>query len=350
MSKVAVIVNCYNAFPVMHQCLDALFAKSSPDVSVILVDQHSPDEKTRDYLIPAAKAALPRHVIVLDPGRNLGCHHGFNYGFEHGVLGKGFDFSTKLDDDTVIQTPDWDRWMVRGLEARPDIACLSADIDAKQSAQWDVETVEQSHFLNGGRFVYDVAPPNAVVGFSCVMFRVADILKWEGKPNKGYSGRVWLDNPQGDGRLYGGEELYMARKVRAEGRKIAHFKNVFVHHLGNEQRDPDYVLWKLVYGFYGWTAKPMDEWLKSGEMLRDLRKLVGAWACGQEGAAKPYIVDCVRRIGDIGDAADAAKLLLLAHGDPFGLIPFPRKDMPEVTKELEKSAARLTENFGKKAR
>jgi len=361
MPNVAVITSCYNAYSVMKRCLQALFASSSPDVHVVLVDQHSPDERAGKFVkylsgtagtgddgfgIWAPHRSVFKWCTVLDPGRNIGTHNGWNYGFEHGVVGKGYDYVVKLDDDTVITTQDWDKLMARGLAENPDIAFLSADgtVSAKQLDKWDVRTV------NG--LVYEI-PPRNIVDFHCVMFRVADMLKWERQQqnNPGqYQGRVWLTNPEGDGdkRLYGGEELYMAMKARAEGKKLAYFRNVFCNHLDNSDRCQDYQLWKFVYGICRWTDKPVDEWRASGEMLRDLRHLVGQWALKEEGWARPYIVECVQRIGDIGEQRDAMALLFVAHGNKLTKYE-PRTDMPEVIAACEKSAKRLQERFKKLA-
>ena len=386
MAKVAVITACYNAYPVMRQCIEALLAKSSPDVHVILVDAHSPDERTRafvqylgggdgDFNVKAAHRSVHKWFTVLDAGRNLGTHNSWNHGFEHGVLGKGYDYCVKLDDDTVITTQDWDRLMVLGLEKRPDIAFLSADgtLDAKQLDTWDVQTYlpgVSARQISPGAYEYDKGdaltfeiPPRNIVDFHCVMFRVAEMMKWERRsqgskdgvvwndvkmvaPLGGYQGRVWLTNPEGDGdkRLYGGEELYMARKVRSEGRKIAYFRNVFCNHLDQHDRCQDYQLWKFCYGIMRSTDKPVDEWRKSGEMLRDMRVLIGNWACKHEGWARQYIVECVRRMGDIGEERDGGVLDFIAHGKE-GINYTPRTDMPEVIAACEESMKRLKEKF-----
>jgi glycosyltransferase involved in cell wall biosynthesis len=410
MPRVAVIVNIFNSERIVAQCLDALFTKSSSDVSFILIDNHGPDQETRKMIGPNLVADwdsekyahlehapyVPgtemncgeiKHIVqmgahkrsgviqptictVFDPGRNLGAHNGWNFGFEHGVVDKGFDYVVKLDDDTVIQTQDFDRLMVRGLHNKPGIAFLSADgsLYAKQLDTWDVQIAGDPQ-LPGDALVYEI-PPRNIVDFHCVMFRVAEMMKWERKrqtvsiqdiagasiqkvpwPANMYSGRVWLTNPEGDGdkRLYGGEELYMAQKVRAEGRQIAYFRNVFCEHLDAKDRCQDYQLWKWCYGLCRWTEKGLVEWRESGEMLRDLRRMVGLWGCPECNPVlaewvKQYIVESVQRIGDLGDGSDAKKLLMVAHGVPSLGIK-PRSDMPEVIKALEEAAAKLQDKY-----
>ena len=92
----------------------------------------------------------------------------------------------------------------------------------------------------------------------------------------------------------------------------------------------------------------MDEWRDSGEMLTHLRQLVGQWSLKQEGWARKYIVDCVRRIGDIGEPRDAVALLLVARGNLEGLGSYnPRTDMPEVIKACEETSKRMSERFKK---
>jgi glycosyltransferase involved in cell wall biosynthesis len=348
MPKVAVITTVYNACSVMKKCLDALINNSSKNVHIVLVDNHSPDEDTRKTCAFYAQMCAVGNangsgeclgMTVLDPGKNIGTHNGWNHGFTHGVKDKGFNYVVKLDDDTIIQTPKWDQLMVEGLESRPDIAFLSADgtREAKQLDTWDVQQKD--------KYIYEI-PPRNIVDFHCVMFRVDEMLRW-GNQATG----VYLTNPEGDGdkRLYGGEELYMARKVRAEGRKIAYFRNVFCDHLDSKDRCQDYQLWKYVYGVCRWTDKAVDEWRSSGEMLRDMRKLLGQWALKNEGWGKQYIAECVRRIGDIGEVRDAGALLLIARGNPTGLGNYkPRDDMPEIIEECERSSVRITERLGKR--
>jgi hypothetical protein len=61
--------------------------------------------------------------------------------------------------------------------------------------------------------------------------------------------------------LYGGEEAHYANKARNDGMVIAHLPAVFAHHLGNEERHPDYPGWKWFYGYMAWTRLDMTEWL-----------------------------------------------------------------------------------------
>ena len=372
MSKVAVIVNCYNAFPIFKQCLDALFEESSPDVFVVLIDQHSPDQLTREYLhgldIGRTESS---NWIVLDPGKNLGTHNGWNFGFDHAVKGTiitnhrwsiahtGFDYVVKLDDDTVITTKHWDRFMVAGLEARQDIAFLSADgtPGAKQFDNWVIEKVAIERWSKiSGDVLFDhileyEIPPRQIVDFHCVMFRVAEMNKWGP-----------LTNPEGDGdkRLYGGEELYMANKVRKEGRKIAYFKNVFCNHLDAKDRVPGYQLWKFIYGITRTTDKPFDEWMKNEKpaesnnppktfILDSCRNLLGLWCHGLEGWGSQHMTDAVYWIGELGVSRDIEVLDYIGNYQTqpgFREKRHPAsgpQNMPEVFKALEKAHKRLVE-------
>jgi hypothetical protein len=136
-------------------------------------------------------------------------------------------------------------------------------------------------------------------------------------PAEIYDGRVWLTNCEGDGDLtfYGGEELYMARKVRAEGRKIAYFRNVFCEHLGAEDRTPGYQLWKFSHGLMRWTRLDLEPWRSSGEMLRDVRRILDLWLSPpNRGWAGQYVVDAVRWMAELGNEQDVKILLYVAHG------------------------------------
>jgi hypothetical protein len=69
----------------------------------------------------------------------------------------------------------------------------------------------------------------------------------------------------GEKSLYGGEEAFYAFVAAQVKQRIGMLPSVYWHHLGNEDRDPDYVYWKRFHGFRGWTVKPLEEWRKSPE-------------------------------------------------------------------------------------
>jgi len=289
----SVICCIYNGLPVVMKSLTSLFetCPKDQDCEVILVDNHSPDERSRAYLsmlvndFALSPAGKPK-LHVFDPGRNLGCHQGWNYGYQRSS-GK---YVCKFDDDTIIQTPGWAPKMAHALEMVPELAYLSADIDAKQNNVYSHRTE------HGVRLQVAVT---GVVGFSLVMFRRRDIEHWgpmKTGPYHAAGGKAITTD-----RLYGGEEVYYATAARAEQRLIAHFPDVFCHHMDNAERHPDYPMWKRSYGYYGWTNADMETWIRSGDHLNDYARAIGV----ELNTAHPNDVllrDWVTRLGEIGSS------------------------------------------------
>jgi len=282
--KLSVICCIYNNLPLVSRTLEALLRRTScRDAQIVLVDNHGPDSAARDYIRELAKHEVL--VSVEDPGRNLGCHGGWNYGFDRS---EG-EFVVKLDDDTEIATPSWDLHMIAALETIPRLAYLSADIDAKQRNKYRLE--------NHSGIELEV-PEAGIVGFSCVMFRRADLLRWGPMRTGAYrtaGGKVIRDD-----RLYGGEEVYMAQLAREEDRFYAHFPKVFCHHMDNNERDPDYAMWKRVYGFHGWTNKDMETWRKDGDHIHAYAKCLQI-ECAQNQPNDVLLRDWTTRLGEVGD-------------------------------------------------
>lgn len=280
--KISVICCIYNALPLVRKCLDALLATAPADCEVILVDNHSPDEAARQFI----RDILPKdpRVAVFDPGSNLGCHRGWNYGYHHSTG----EFVCKLDDDTVIQTQGWAEKLIRVFQVWPDLAAASSDIDAKQANKY-VKAERDGCVL-------EIAT-QGVVGFSFVMFRRADIQRWG--PMRTGQYRTAVGSQVKEDRLYGGEEVFIAQCAAAEKKIIAHVPAVFCHHLGNEERHQDFAFWKRVYGYYAWTSLPMEEWIRAGDHLKDYARAIILEA-GQLKPNDVLLAEWAKRLGEIG--------------------------------------------------
>ena len=310
MGKVAVICCVYNTEALARQCLNALLEQSSDNVHVFLVDNHGPSGT--EWLKDALTAWQFDDVTLLDPGKNLGCHNGWNYGYAEAAKNPEFTHFVKLDDDTIVQTKDWDKLMVAGLDAWPELGYLSADIDAKQALQYSI--------VEKGGFKYEIPPKMSpggmfvgTVGFSCVMFRRAQIEAW------GPMKSAFFHAPQkGHETLYGGEEVHYANKANACLMPIAHFPAVFCHHLGNEERHPDYPMWKWIHGFAGWTPLGMEELAANKPLMRQMICKRLQLEMQQKPPNDHHVSYCVRRLRDAyGDEQDKYHLANVAWVGPL---------------------------------
>jgi len=290
----------YNSLPVCRQAIEACVARLAAyprgNAKLYLVNNYSPDPAVQEYLREIG--TLARDVVVLVPAKNFGCHHGWNYAYQHithpshAPDGHAIRYLVKLDDDTVVRTWDWLAKMTTALDSVPECGYVSADIDAKQVNEYRIEEIDG--------FKFEI-PDRGIVGFSCVMFRRSWVDEVGFMNASGYrdaSGNIGESTP----RLYGGEEATYALAARRRGEFIAHLPSVFCHHLGNEQRDPDYAMWKWVYGYMGWTRLDMQEWRRSPEYLQHYRKRL-AMEAKAEIPNDVILRDLVKRLGDISDGS-----------------------------------------------
>ena len=272
---VSVIMCIYNTRPIVQKCVEACLATLEPchqPWELLLVHNHSTDPDTTKYLSELVqKPSMPGRLIIFDPGKNLGCHNGWNYGLAHSCANL-HDYVLKIDDDTEMKTPAWADIMSRALELIPGMAYVSSDIDAKQDHAYEMGK------YNGG-VELEVARVG-IVGFSCVMFRYSWV-RTVGPMRATHF--IAVNGRQGsDGTLYGGEEGYYANIARLRGEMFAHIPAVKAHHHGNEERDPLYVLWKW-FGFLGWIEPGVDTvaWRDSGKWVVDCEKAIAEGEAGK---------------------------------------------------------------------
>lgn len=222
--KILIITCIYNQLPLIAECIQAVQENTTGDYEHVLVYNHPPYPEVKEYINKSG-------ATVLDPLKNLGCHRGFNFAFDF-KGDQGFDYIVKLDDDTIVPK-NWNEPMIEVLEQDDRLAYISSiNKNARQGNNFAKRKV--------GKYTIEI-PRVGVVGFSCVMFPIK-ILNEIGVMSK-------------INTLYGGEELDFLERVRDAGKYGGYIKEVVACHLGNESREIDYVLWKYVYGYLGFTNK-----------------------------------------------------------------------------------------------
>ena len=233
--KLLIITCVYNNLSLVRACVEAVKQNTTGNYEHVLVYNYPPDPDVREYIDQSG-------ATVLDPLENIGCHRGFNFAFVR--RDQHFDYVVKLDDDTVVPK-NWNKPMMDVLDQDVKLAYLSSINDnAKQGGNF-IERKIGDHVIE--------IPRVGCVGFSCVMFPIRTLNEI------GILSKV--------GTLYGGEELDFLERVRDAGKYGAYIKGITALHLGNENRDMDYVLWKYVYGYQGFTNKDFIEFKKDRQEL-----------------------------------------------------------------------------------
>lgn len=250
--KISIVTVCYNPPRMVKKVVRELLKYK--DIEVILIDNRSPF-KTSRYLYCNIPDNHP-NVRIIDAGKNIGCHNGYNLGFSEA---KG-DFLVKNDDSTEpLEEKDVKR-IAEFLKENPDFAYIGAnfrDDFEKETEGFDYYVEKDSKI---GRIAIQ-GKGKGMVNFPWIMIP-KKVYKDLGELKPLY--RDASGNMRTDG-LYGGEELYYKIRAIKKGYKIGTALDIEVEKL--ERTEPLYELWKYVYGYLGWTRKPCDKFMKDKELL-----------------------------------------------------------------------------------
>ena len=229
--RFSIIVNCYNTLPLIKNCLKAALVSTDQNSELLLINNHPPYEDALTFL---QEFKHPR-VRILDPGRNIGCMPGFQYGAEH-AQGQ---YLVKLDDDVLVPNKNWTAAMYQALKDFPKlayVALLPAAI--KGSPRQQVKKADYT-----------------------LEFRRSTVLFWCMMINK----QLWRKHFYlTDLPLYGVGERDYERKANQLGLKKAYLTSHVCTSLGRtEESDPLYGAWKLFYVKKKETRSDFETWKKS---------------------------------------------------------------------------------------
>jgi len=242
-NKLLIISTIYNSLELVRGCVEHVKKNTTGDYEHILVFNHPPCPNVKEYIDLSG-------ATVFDPNENIGCHRGFNFALSfrenHNIT-----HVVKLDDDTLVPK-NWNEPMMECLELDQDLAYISSINDSAKQGFGNL--IERQL----GKYTIQI-PKSGCVGFSCVMFPIETLNK---------IGTLSKINT-----LYGGEELDFLERVKAANKYGAYLKENPAFHLDNENRDVDFVLWKFVYGFQGFTNKDFVEF------KRDRQELIKGYTC-----------------------------------------------------------------------
>jgi len=231
----SVVVICYQGIGFVKPTVEALLAHTH-DFELILIDNHSPHQETRDYIksVPGA--------IIVDKGCNLGSADGCNAGFE---AAKG-DYLFRFDDDTVVLTPNWNTIMIDAMQK--NVAYLSINHNWKFPVAEDKKTT-----------IDNLQIWESPINFPGIMV-----------PRTTYE----LFGPLPAGFLYGteAESIYYQKAVK-HNMVVGVVLNALADYIGKTD-DVDYTLWKVRYGAMKNRDVTYDEIIGDPQKLYENAELV----------------------------------------------------------------------------
>lgn len=105
---------------ILLRSIEAFYRSRNPSLPIekhFIVDQHYPLHRAgMDSVLERLCEAFP--VTVIDPGRNLGLHHGFNWAMRHIETSDPDAVVIGYDPDSLPVTPGWDEALVRAIRSR----------------------------------------------------------------------------------------------------------------------------------------------------------------------------------------------------------------------------------------
>lgn len=101
---------------VLERSIRAFYASRNPDMELehVIVDQHYPMHR-KETAVLLASLAGEFGIRVLDPGKNLGLHAGFNWAM-CALNPRDEDIIIGYDGDSLPISPGWDMALVRAID------------------------------------------------------------------------------------------------------------------------------------------------------------------------------------------------------------------------------------------
>ncbi|HBG15455.1 MAG TPA: hypothetical protein DDW93_01625 [Firmicutes bacterium] len=228
--RFSIIINCYNTLPLIKKCVEAALISTDKSSELILINNHPPYKDALKFL---EDFKHPR-VKKFDPGRNIGCMPGFQYGAERA---QG-DYIVKLDDDVIVPRKNWTGAMYQALKDFPTLAYVALQPSVVKMGTSQVK-----------RPRYTLEFRRNTVLFWCMMIK-----------KQLWKKHFFMTNLP----LYGVGERDYERKANNLGLKKAYLTSHVCTSLGRtEESDPLYGAWKLFYVKKKTHRSEFNEWKSS---------------------------------------------------------------------------------------
>lgn len=200
----------------------------------VLVDQHYPINKEENRK-EIAEICKEFGVAIVDPGKNLGLHEGFNWAMRKLEM-KPEDIMICFDPDSYPVTPGWDMALVRAILGDPEKRIAWASVTNKSSMG---DIIAKGHTVRkSDGFIELWIPNHPIVNFLCA-FHVEWLLSVGG-----------LSEPK---NFYGHLESHMYSKLG--NRQWALLPGWWEDSRLCEMQDWQLFAYKIAHAFYDtWTG------------------------------------------------------------------------------------------------
>ncbi|MEJ8279848.1 glycosyltransferase family 2 protein [Pseudonocardia spirodelae] len=207
----------------VRRCLAAVLAGDHPAVTVLVVDNDPPDERTRDVV---RECADPRVRYVREPRR------GVSVGRNRGLAEAATAIVAFTDDDTEPD-PRWASRIAGAFAEDPGLSALSGPVLAARLETAEERAADVALAWNKGflprRFRLDDPPADSpVFPFSPGLFGIGANMAVRAAPVRALGG---FDEALGPGRpTRGGEDIELLVRIVLDGGTLAYLPSAWVWH------------------------------------------------------------------------------------------------------------------------
>ena len=216
----------YNKLDFVKRTVEAVLENTTPPYVYVLVYNDSPYPGVKEYI----ESLESDFIRIIWNRENKGVTKAYKQGYDFVKQMALVHYFAKIDDDTIIQTKDWDKKMIEAIEefycrSNP-VAILSANIDSgKQVGPF--KELQGPFDKNIIIEVFD----NPCVGGACTVYPIELFEKIGFFKDFGY---------------YGQEDGEFANRAVEAGYFTAYLRDVHCKHLGRtKESDPLLDAWKL---------------------------------------------------------------------------------------------------------
>jgi len=230
-----IVTVVYNQLSYVKATIDAVLEKTKPPYVYYIIYNQAPYPGVLEYLRSL------KGVILIENKENVGITRALKQGYEL-IKEANIELMVKVDDDTVVQTDDWNQKFIRAFMSFESLGILSADIDTGK------QVGPSKMAVKNGLGIEQFLNPCVGGGFTAYPTKLFDHIGFF--KEFGY---------------YGQEDGEFANRASNAGLQTGYLQNVKVKHLGRtKESDQDYDAWKLLY-WNKQTELDYPEWKKTLE-------------------------------------------------------------------------------------
>jgi hypothetical protein len=241
-SAVFTITLGYSPASLFHESTKRYYETNTIESKHFYIDQHYPldREKNRERCLEICKT---RGITVLDPGKNLGLHHGFNWALNEINPGKD-DIVIAYDPDSYPMNVGWDRALVETIRSEPSIAWATLN---GPRCQTDMSRFVCDDRVVAGRNVK--IAPRAFVNTTCA-WSVSFLEK--------------IGGLRENSEFYGHLEAPMFHELTKIGLKQAFLIDYTESDHLRDLHDRAFQVWKWLHAHTGEYRGDFGQWLSEG--------------------------------------------------------------------------------------